>query len=287
VGSKKRMEELIREYFLSSVGVLLTALGLVIFLIPNNIAAGGASGLAIVLNRLFPLSVGVWMYIVNATLFKIAFLIIGFDFSFKTIYCIFLLNFFIDLFDRIVPIYRYTAGDTILAVFFGDVLTAIGMAIAFSQNASTGGTDIIAKILNKFFGMPFGMSILFLDFAIGLSAGLVYNINTGLYSILAIIVNGMTIDFVMKGLELSVNVWVISDRHHDIRNFVVNTLERGCTIFEAKGGYTNSHKEALLIVLKRRELHELVNAIRKIDPSAFFLVNEARQVYGEGFKEIV
>ncbi|MGC9771387.1 YitT family protein [Fervidobacterium islandicum] len=281
------MEELIKEYLLSSLGVLLTALGLVIFLIPHNIAAGGASGLAIVLNKLLPLSVGIWMYIVNAVLFLVAFLIIGFDFSFKTIYCTFLLNFLIDLFDRIVPIYKYHGEEVILAVFFGDILTAIGMAIAFSQNASTGGTDIIAKILNKFFGAPFGLSILFIDFAIGISAGLAYNIDTGLYSILAIIVNGTTIDFVLKGLELSVNVWIISDKHEEIKNFVTSELERGCTVFEAKGGYTNKERIALLVVLKRRELHELVNAIRRIDPRAFFLVNEARQVYGEGFKEII
>jgi uncharacterized membrane-anchored protein YitT (DUF2179 family) len=287
MGSNKSMGQLIFEYLLSSFGVLLTALGLVIFLIPNNIAAGGASGLAIVLNKLVPLSVGIWMYIINIMLFITAFVIIGFDFSFKTIYCTFLLNFLIDLFDRILPIYKYTNGETLLAVLFGDILTAIGMAVAFSQNASTGGTDIIAKILNKFFGLPFGMSILFLDFSIGLSAGLAYNIDTGLYSILAIIVNGMTIDFVMKGLELSVNVWVISEKPMEIKSFVMNTLERGCTVFEAKGGYTNTYKEVLLIVLKRRELHQLVNEIRRIDPKAFFLVNEARQVYGEGFKEIV
>ncbi len=287
MGGKRRLEKLVKEYFLSSFGVFLTALGLVVFLIPNNIAAGGASGLAIVLNRLIPLSVGIWMYIINITLFLTAFLIIGFDFSFKTIYCTFLLNFLIDFFDRIVPIYKYQGKDVILAVFFGDILTAIGMAIAFSQNASTGGTDIIAKILNKFFGAPFGMSILFIDFAIGLAAGLVYNIDTGLYSMLAIIVNGTTIDFVLKGLELSVNVWVVSEKIDEIRDFVLWELGRGCTVFEAKGGYTNLPRNVLLIVLKRRELHELVNTIRTVDPKAFFLVNEARYVYGEGFKEIV
>jgi len=287
VGSRKRLAELTREYVLSSLGVFLTALGLVIFLIPNNIAAGGASGLAIVLNKFLPISVGIWMYIINATLFLTAFLIIGFDFSFKTIYCTFLLNFFIDLFDRVIPMYKYHGSDMILAVFFGDILTAVGMAIAFSQNASTGGTDIIAKILNKFFGAPFGMSILFLDFAIGLSAGLAYNIDTGLYSILAIIVNGTTIDFVMKGLELSTNLWVVSEKADDIKRFVLNELERGVTVFEARGGYTNQSKNVLMIVIKRRELHELTTAIRTIDPKAFFFVNEARQVYGEGFKELV
>lgn len=286
MGIKKDYGVILKEYFLASFGVLLTALGLSIFLVPNNVAAGGASGLAIVLNRLVNLSVGIWMYIINGLLFLIAFLIVGFDFSFKTIYCTFLLNFLVDLFSRILPFFKYQ-GDMIISVFFGDILTAIGMAIAFSQNASTGGTDIIAKILNKFFGFPMGVTILFLDFAIGISAGVAYDLNTGMYSILAIIINGTTIDFVMKGLELSVNVWIVSEKWDDIRKFVLEELGRGVTIFEGIGGYTMNAKKVLLVALKRQELHEFVSKLKQIDPHAFFIVNEARNVFGEGFKELI
>ncbi len=286
MGIKKDYGVILKEYFLASLGVLLTALGLSIFLIPNSVAAGGASGLAIVLNRLVNLSVGIWMYIINGLLFLTAFLIVGFDFSFKTIYCTFLLNFLVDLFGRILPFFKYQ-GDMIISVFFGDILTAIGMAIAFSQNASTGGTDIIAKILNKFFGFPMGMTILFLDFAIGISAGIAYDLNTGMYSILAIIINGTTIDFVMKGLELSVNVWIVSEKWDDIRRFVLEELGRGVTMFEGIGGYTMSAKKVLLVALKRQELHEFISKLRQIDPHAFFIVNEARNVFGEGFKELI
>ncbi|MCX7654837.1 MAG: YitT family protein [Fervidobacterium sp.] len=286
MGVKKNYSVIFKEYFLSSFGVFLTALGISIFLIPNNIAAGGASGLAIVLNRFINLSVGIWMYIINGLLFLTAFILVGFDFSFKTIYCTFLLNFLVDLFNRILPLFKYQ-GDIIISVFFGDILTAIGMAIAFSQNASTGGTDIIAKILNKFFGFPMGMTILFLDITIGVLAGLAYEIDTGMYSVLAIIINGTTIDFVMKGLELSVNVWVVSEKWDEIRKFILDELERGVTIFDAIGGYTLSPKKILLVALKRRELHELVSSIRRIDPHAFFIVNEARNVFGEGFRELI
>ncbi len=286
MGIRKDYGVILKEYFLASFGVLLTALGLSIFLIPNNVAAGGASGLAIVLNRIINLSVGIWMYIINGLLFLIAFLVVGFDFSFKTIYCTFLLNFLVDLFSRILPFFKYQ-GDMIISVFFGDILTAIGMAIAFSQNASTGGTDIIAKILNKFFGFPMGMTILFLDFAIGISAGIAYDLNTGMYSILAIIINGTTIDFVMKGLELSVNVWIVSEKWDDVRKFVLEELGRGVTIFDGIGGYTMSAKKVLLVALKRQELHEFVSKLKQIDPHAFFIVNEARNVFGEGFKELI
>ncbi|HDG61783.1 MAG TPA: YitT family protein, partial [Thermotoga sp.] len=131
--------ETIREYFFATVGTFITALGLVIFLIPSNIAAGGVSGLSIILNHFIPISVGVWMYILNGILFLIAFLTIGFDFSAKTIYCTFVLNFFVDFLDRFSIVPKYSGEDLFIVVFFGDILTALGMAITFSQNASTGG----------------------------------------------------------------------------------------------------------------------------------------------------
>lgn len=278
------LRETIKEYIFSTIGVILTALGLVIFLIPNNIAAGGASGLAIILHSIIPLSVGVWMYILNAILFLIAFLIIGFDFSYKTIYCTFLLNFFIDLFDRIINIPTYNGGDLFLAVFFGDILTAIGMAITFSQNASTGGTDILAKIFNKFFSTPMGTTLLIIDFTIGFFAGVAFNPKIGMYSILAIIINGITIDFVLKGLELAITVTIISDNNKPIEEFILTNMGRGFTYLKGKGGYTKKDRDIIFVSIRRRELGELINFVKKVDPNAFMIVNESRYVLGEGFK---
>lgn len=277
---------IIREYIFATVGVLITAIGLVVFLIPNNIAAGGASGLAMVLNGLIKLPVGVWMYIINGLLFLIAFLTVGFDFSVKTIYCTFLITFFVDLFDRFIKIPKYIAGDMMLAVFFGDVLTAIGMAITFTQNASTGGTDIIARILNRYYASPIGTTLLIVDFIIGVLAGLTFGARIGMYAILAIIINGMTIDFVMKGIETSTQVLVISDKNEQVADFVLNTLKRGATYLDGYGAYTKKHRKVLLIVLRRRELGELISFIRKTDKNSFIIVNEARYTFGEGFQNI-
>ncbi len=277
---------IIREYIFATVGVLITAIGLVVFLIPNNIAAGGASGLAMVLNGLIKLPVGVWMYIINGLLFLIAFLTVGFDFSVKTIYCTFLITFLVDLFDRFIKIPKYIAGDMMLAVFFGDVLTAIGMAITFTQNASTGGTDIIARILNRYYASPIGTTLLIVDFVIGVLAGLTFGARIGMYAILAIIINGMTIDFVMKGIETSTQVIVISDKNEQVADFVLNTLKRGATYLDGYGAYTKKHRKVLLIVLRRRELGELISFIRKTDKNSFIIVNEARYTFGEGFQNI-
>jgi uncharacterized membrane-anchored protein YitT (DUF2179 family) len=276
---------IVKEYVFATIGVIITAVGVVSFLIPNSIAAGGASGLAIVLNRLFGLPVGVWMYIINAALFVIGFITVGKDFSVKTIYCTFLLNFFIDFFDRIVPIPRYTE-DLIIAVLFGDIITAVGMALTFTQNASTGGTDIVARIFNRFFAAPMGTTLLIADLFIAVFAGAVMGSKLGMYAILAIMVNGMMIDFVLKGIESSTQVLVISEKHQEIANFVLNELHRGATYIEGKGAYTNKDRKILLIVLRRRELGELVSFIRRLDKSAFIIISEARHVIGEGFQSI-
>jgi len=278
--------ETIREYFFATVGTFITALGLVIFLIPSNIAAGGVSGLSIILNHFIPISVGVWMYILNGLLFLIAFLTIGFDFSAKTIYCTFVLNFFVDFLDRFSIVPKYSGEDLFIVVFFGDILTALGMAITFSQNASTGGTDIIARIFNRYFGTSLGKTLLFVDFTIGALAGVSFNARTGMYSILAIIINGLSIDFIMHGLELSSEVFIISNKNKEIASFVLNKLERGATYIPAKGAYTGTDREVLMVVVKRRELNELIRYIRKLDPSAFVIIKEVRQVLGEGFKKI-
>ncbi len=277
----------IKEYLLSTFGVILTALGLVVFFIPNNIAAGGASGISMILHRIVPsVPIGVWLYMVNALLFLLGFLIVGKDFSFKTIYSTFALNFFIDFFDRVLNIPKYQEQDLMLAVFFGDVLAAIGMAITFANNSSTGGTDIIAKILTKYFHTPMGTTLLIVDFAIGITAGFAFDIRTGMYALLAIIINGITIDFVLKGLELSVTMMIISKKSEEVKKYILENLGRGATILKASGAYSGKDIDVLYVALRRRELGEVLHLIKNIDKDAFVIVTEARYVLGEGFKRI-
>lgn len=281
------LKEQLKEYILSTIGVLLTALGLVIFFIPNNIAAGGASGISMILHKFIPaIPVGVWMYIINILLFLLGVILVGKDFSFKTIYSTFALNFFIDLFDRILDIPKYSGSDLMLAVFFGTILASIGMAITFANNSSTGGTDIIAKIISKYFHTPIGTTLLMIDFAIGITAGFTFDLRIGMYALLAIIMNGVTIDFVLKGLELSATLLIISNKIDDIKKYILEHMERGATILKAKGAYSGKDLDVLYVALKRRELGEILNVIKHIDKDAFVIVTEARYVLGEGFRKI-
>ncbi len=283
---------IVREYVITTFGLVLTALGLVMFLIPNGIAAGGVSGMSMILSSFTKIPVGIWMYILNGILFLIAFLTIGFDFSTKTIYSTFVLNFLVDFFDRIVPIWRYSKEyihgevDMILATFFGVVLTAIGMALTFSQNSSTGGTDIIARIINKYFGSSIGVTLLFIDFTIGFSSIISFGITKAMYAILAIMMNGVMIDFVLHGIEMSSEVLIFSEKIDEITNFVLNKLKRGATKLPVVGAYTGKERMALLTVVRRRQLAELIHFLKEVDPKAFVVIGEVRQVLGEGFRRI-
>ncbi len=282
----KMVMNFVKEYSIISIGDFITAISIVAFLVPYNIAGGGASGLAIVLHGLINLPVGVWMYLINGALIALSLLFVGVDFSFKTIYSTFLLSFFVDFLNRMVHFPIYNGGDLMLATIFGDVIGAFGMALAFSQNGSTGGTDIIAKFMNKFFAVPLGQGVLIADVSIGILAGFKFGLNIGLYSLLAIILNGLAIDFLMRGMEMSKQVYIISEKNDQIADYIIKKLERGVTYIPAVGGYTKTDKKMILTVVRRRELSSLLHTIRKVDPQAFIVVGEVEKAYGEGFSDI-
>ena len=276
----------VREYLFSTLGVLLTAVGLVSFLIPYNIAAGGVSGIAIILTQFVALPVGLLMYILNGILFIVSILVIGKEFGLRSIYCTFLLNFFIDLFDRGILIPKYTGDDLILSVLLGVIITALLMAITFSQNSSTGGTDIIARILNKYAGTSIGLSLLLIDLVIGVFAGVAFNSRIGMYSVLSVILNGLTIDYIIRVLDNTLTILGISDKGSVSSDFIMKTLERGVTRLKGEGGWTKNEKNVLYIALKRKEMTDTIRHIREIDEKAFIVVQEATHVIGEGFTHI-
>ncbi len=273
----------IREYIFGIIGSLLIAVGLDAFLIPHNIAAGGASGMAVVLHHYINLPVGIWMYVVNGILFIISFLVIGKEFGLKSIIFTFIVSFFVDFFNRIVPIPVYPGNDLFLSVFFGISISALGMGIVFVQNASTGGTDIIARILNKFTGLKMGIGLMGCDLLIAAAAGQAYSLNIGLYSMVSVIVNGIVVDYVIKELSSAIVMNVISDKSNIITKFVLNDLKRGATSLNAQGVYTGKNKKFIYIALSKREKSMMIQKIREIDPHAFIVIHEVSNVIGYGF----
>lgn len=276
----------IKEFVLITLGDILVAMSIKFFLEPNRIAAGGTSGIAIIIHSFFNfLPVGVLMIAMDAVLFIIAMIIIGSKFGFKTLYASFCLSGSLILMDRFIP-YGAVTKNLLLAAIFGTFLSAIGMGIIFNQNASTGGTDIIAKIINKFLHIDIGKSLLLIDFVVTLFAGMTLGADIGMYSLLSVIINGFMIDFVIEGLNVCKQIMIISPKNKEISKFIIEDLDRGCTVLQGKGGYTLNDTYILYTVLNRSEFIKLKQFIRSTDPKAFITVCDAREVLGEGFKDI-
>ncbi|MCY6371277.1 YitT family protein [Clostridium ganghwense] len=282
------MEKRFKEYFWTTIGFLIVAFAIKFFLAPNKIAGGGVMGIAIIINHLIPnLSIGILMLAMNAVSFIIGIIIIGPSFGAKTIYASLAMSAVIDVLDRLIPPTTAITNDLFLATFFGTVLSGIGMGIVFNQNASTGGTDILAKIMNKFVHIDIGKALLIVDLIIAVFCGVIFEAEIGMYAIFSVILLGFIIDSVIEGLNKCKTVMVVSGKNDMINKYIIEELDRGCTIFEAKGAYSGNNREVLYTVVDRRQFIKLKNYIKEIDKRAFITVSEAHEVLGEGFKDIV
>lgn len=277
-----------KEYFWITIGYLITAFGIKFFIAPNKIAGGGVTGIAILINYFIPnVSVAVLMLFLNVILFIVAFVFIGGKFGGKTIYATLSLSGAIYIMDQLSPQNYAITNDLLLATLFGTILSGVGLGIVFNQNASTGGTDILAKILNKFFHIDLGKALLVVDLIVALSSVIIFNAEIGMYAILAVIINGMMVDNVIEGLNKCKSIFVICSKQDLVIKYIIEELDRGCTIFEGKGGYSGNRSDILYTVLGRKEFIRLRNYIRTVDKNAFVIVSEAHEVLGEGFKNII
>lgn len=276
-----------REWTLIHLGCLLVAAGITWFLVPSNIAAGGVSGLAMVLNSFLPrLPVGILMMGMNMILFVAGFIFIGPEFGTRTIYSSFFLSGAVWMLEKFLPVSVPLTDDILVQVIFGTLLGATGMAIVFNQNASTGGTDITAKILNKYLNIDIGKGVLACDFFIVLAAGAVFGLRIGMYAMLGVILNGFLVDNVIVGLRINKHVVIISRASEKIRRFIVEELESGATIYDGRGGWSGERKEIITTIVNRRKFIRLRDFIKALDPEAFISVNNIHEVLGEGFERL-
>lgn len=273
-----------KNYLLITIGVLIVAFGICFFLIPADLATGGITGLAMVINEVAPaISIGQILLILNIILFIIGFLTIGKAFGAKTIYASFLLSGIIYVMDEFIKIDGPLVDDLFVNLIVGILIQGIGLGIVFNQDASTGGTDIIAKVLNKFFHFEIGKALLMADFVVVSLAAYSFGIELAIYAFLGIVMNGFIIDTAIEGFNLKVSVSIISKKTDDIQKFIVDVLERGATIYTAKGAYTMVDKEIVTSVMDKKEFIKLKTYIKDIDPDAFVMISNVREVLGEGF----
>lgn len=284
----RKFFENLRDYIIITIGVLMVASGLYFFLMPNNIAAGGVNGLAMVINKYLPaIPVGMLMVIMNIILFVVAFLVIGKDFGARTIYASFMLSGAIWVLERVYPNPTSFTHDVLLELFFGIMIQGAGMGLIFNENASTGGTDILAKILHKFTHINIGKGVLLSDVIVTILAGITFGFQEGLYSLFSVTINGFVIDKMIEGLNVLKQVQIISTKNREIEQFILKEIGRGATVYYARGAYTKQEIEVLCTIVDTKELIKIRNYIKKIDPRAFVNVSDVYETLGHGFKDIL
>lgn len=278
----------LKEYAIITIGLFLVAASLVFFLVPNNLAVGGVSGLAMVINNYVPiLNVGTIMLFLNVILFIVGFIFIGKGFGVKTIYSSIVLSLLTSLLEYIFPMTKPLGNDLMINLIFGILISAVGMAIVFNENASTGGTDIIAKIMNKYLKIDIGKGLLLADLVVTLLAIKAFGATIGMYSIFGAIVNGFVVDGAISGMNIIKKVEIISSETELIRKFIIEELDRSATIYNAKGAYTLEDSKVITAVLGKREFIRLKAYIKKVDPKAFIISYNVHEILGEGFGDIM
>lgn len=275
----QRYKEFFYDYIGIVLGTAIVALSFNLFFIPNKIAPGGVGGIATVLHYLFKFPVGTTMLVLNIPLFLGGIRVHGAGFGFKTLLATVLLSFFID----VLPLPPLTQND-ILASVYGGIIMGIGLGIVFRSDATTGGTDLAAKIVHKF--MPYitiGWLLFMIDASVVTFAGVVFGPEQALYAIIALFISSYVIDLIQEGLGSAKAFIIISDKADEISKAILHDIDRGVTLLDGKGAYTGRHKDVILCVVSRTEVVKLKELIMLIDNRAFVIIADAREVHGEGF----
>lgn len=275
----------IKEYGIITLGVIIIVFAFEFFFFPNQIASGGVSGLALVINNMLGVEPGIIMIICNAILFILAFVFIGGSFGIKSMYAAFGLSFVLSIIEKNYKVVALT-DNLMLASIFGSALLAMGTAIMFTQDATTGGTSITAKLLNKYCNIDFGKGLLISDSIVILMAMYTFGIELGLFGLLSVYLTGTLIDKFIDGFNLSKQVMVFTGQEKMVVNYIMKDIDRGCTVFYGKGGYTGKDNCVVLTILNRSQFIKLKQFIKYNDPDAFITVNETSEVLGKGFKSL-
>ena len=275
----------LRAVLLITLAALIYALSFVWCFDPNGIAFGGITGLAQIVNRLFPAApVGVTVIVLNIPLFILGWKLIGGKLLVSSLYAMFISSVFIDL---LTPLYDWQPMEPLLACIFGELLMGASLGVVFLQGATTGGTELAARLLKlKFKWLPMGKLLMGVDLAVIVLVALFFrNLNTALYGLVALYISTLAMDGILYGLDNAKVAYIISDHNDEISSAIVQDLDRGVTILHGQGAYTGAEKQVLMCAFKQREIAAIKAAVKDIDPDAFLIVCNAHEVLGDGFRE--
>ncbi len=280
------MTKKVKQYLLMMLGCVLMSLGIYFFKLPNGFVTGGVTGIATVLAKITPVSPGLWIWILNIVLLFAGFVFLGKGCGINTVFCSMFYSAITFFLERSVPISAPLTDQPLLELIYAILLTSVGSAIIFNAGASSGGTDITALIIKKYSNIDVGKALLAVDFVVSASAFWIFDIKTGLFSLLGLFSKAFIVDSVIEMLNTYKYFIVITSQRDEISDFIMKTLHHGVTVSSVVGGYTHENKTMIHTVCKRIEAIKLRSKIKEIDPHAFIIVTTSSEIIGRGFRSV-
>ncbi|MDK2977016.1 MAG: hypothetical protein PWP06_1491 [Candidatus Marinimicrobia bacterium] len=275
----------IQDYVMILVGSLLMAVAFMLFLIPNKVNAGGVSGIATILYHTFHIPAGLTMLVTNIPLFLMGLYFFGKKFGLKTVTGIVASSAFSDLIDKGLG-WGALTDNKLLATVYGGLILGVGLGIIFRGRGTTGGSDIVARIINKFTHISLGWSFMIVDTGIIILTGLVFeDVELVLFCLISLAISSKVVDVMVEGLMSEKAIMIISDAWHDIAQRIMQEVHRGVTGLDSHGMYTDKERRTLYTVVATRQVEEIRRIVRQIDPNAFMIISNVAILQGEGFRD--
>ena len=276
-----------KNFMIMTAGCVLLAMGVYFFKIPNGFATGGVTGIGTILAKITPgITAGAWIWILNIAILILGFIFLGSKNGFKTVYCSMLYSAITYVLEIVIPVTEPLSNQPLLELIYAMLLTSIGSAMIFNANASSGGTDIVALILKKFTALDVGKALLAVDFIVAASSFVVFDVQTGLFSLLGLFAKAFLVDAVIESLNTCKYFVVITEKRDEIAEYIMKTLHHGVTVSAAVGEYTHTEKSMIHTVCKRIEAVRLRTRIKEIDPHAFIIITTSSEIIGRGFRSV-
>ena len=270
--------EIVKEIVILTVAVAIIAASVFFFLIPSHAAVSSVSGLAIVLSNVIPFTVSEITFILNVVLLIVGFLLCGKEFGIKTVYTSIMLPAFMKLFELIWPNNQSMTGDATIDVVAHVFMVSIGLSILFNRNASSGGLDIVAKIMNKYLHIELGRAMSLAGMCVALSSALVYDKKTVVLSVLGTYFNGLILDYFIFGQTEKKRVCIITKHEEQVRQFILHELHSGATVYEAYSAYKMEKRNEIITIVDKNEYQKLMAYMSEVDPDAFVTVYTVKEV---------
>ena len=275
---KSKLRCYIRDMAVITFATFIVAVAVFFFMMPNNLAIASIAGLAVVLQKFIPLSVATISLIFNVGLLIIGFIFVGREFGGKTVYTSVILPIFVGIFEKLFPKYNGLTGDPFLDMICYIFIVSIGLSLLFNHNASSGGLDIIVKILNKYLHIDKGKAMSIAGMLVSLSAIFAYDKKTVVLSVLGTYLNGIILDYFLFGTNIKKKVCILSYKNEEIKKYILKNMHSGATLYKVIGAYNNEEHEEVVAIVNKREYGILMQYIRRTDPDAFVTVSTINEV---------